>query len=97
MQAPIILLALVALAASTGATGCEPTTSPTTLDTGIGIGPRYYVAEDPHWLTCGEFGFPECGSIWIYEETNGIDGLQRDDDIIDDTCGGMIAGDTLSL
>jgi hypothetical protein len=37
-----------------------------------------------------------CGwSIWIYEETNGMAGLQRKDDFIgDDTCG-QVAGDTI--
>lgn len=32
-------------------------------------------------------------SIWIYYESNGIDGLQRHDAQVDDTCHGMIQGD----
>ena len=34
-------------------------------------------------------------SIWIYSESNGIPGLQRADEVVDDTCHGMIAGDTV--
>lgn len=34
-------------------------------------------------------------SPWIYEESNGIAGLQREDELQDDTCHGMIAGDTI--
>lgn len=30
----------------------------------------------------------------IYEESNGIDGLQRQDEVVDDTCGGVFPGDT---
>lgn len=33
-------------------------------------------------------------SIWIYYETNGIPGLQRLDWVVDDTCHGMISGDS---
>jgi hypothetical protein len=36
-------------------------------------------------------------STWVYEESNGIDGLQRGDEIVDDTCHGMIASDTIVL
>lgn len=32
---------------------------------------------------------------WIYEESNGIDGLQRRDPLEDGTCHGMIEPDTL--
>lgn len=32
-------------------------------------------------------------SIWIYYESNGIDGLQRGDSVVDDTCHGMIEAD----
>jgi hypothetical protein len=41
---------------------------------------------------------PECmHTFWIYEEANGIEGLQRGDEIVDDTCHGMIAPDRVIL
>lgn len=58
----------------------------------------YYLDKDP----CE----PDCGfSIWIYEETNGYDNLQRQDatgDQVneytqDDTCHNMIDSDTIIL
>lgn len=36
-------------------------------------------------------------SIWTYEESNGIEGLQRGDEVHDDTCGGTIESDTLAF
>jgi hypothetical protein len=52
---------------------------------GLGVGPRYYAedgAED-----CANTGL--CFfSIWVYQESNGIDGLQRGDEVVDNTCGG---------
>lgn len=91
------LLALPIIAPALAA-GCEPTTSRTDVDTGLGIdaAPRYYFVRDPcldnsdHCVSWGATGIP-----WLYQESNGIDGLQRADDIRDDTCGGQIAGDTL--
>lgn len=35
--------------------------------------------------------------VWIYEESNGIAGLQRFDGPADDTCHGMIAPDTFIM
>lgn len=32
---------------------------------------------------------------WVYEESNGIPGLQRQDEVVDDTCGGQIPGDRI--
>lgn len=34
-------------------------------------------------------------TMWIYQESNGIAGLQRSDEVHDDTCGGMIEADTI--
>jgi len=34
-------------------------------------------------------------SIWIYMESNGIPGLQRGDQVVDDTCHDMIEADTI--
>lgn len=36
-------------------------------------------------------------SIWFYQESNGMEGLQRIDEVKDDTCGGQIEGDTLAF
>lgn len=39
---------------------------------------------------------PEClFSVWVYPEANGIPGLQRADEMRDDTCHGMIDADVL--
>jgi hypothetical protein len=89
-----VVLFAAAIAASASANGCTPTTSHTTFTVHAIGGIGYYLAEDPGWLSC-EFGIPECGSIWIYEESNGMPGLQRGDEIVDDTCGGAIPGDTI--
>jgi hypothetical protein len=43
------------------------------------------------WSSCQ----PECTlDLVVYEETNGIDGLQRRDTHVDHTCGGEIPADT---
>lgn len=37
---------------------------------------------------------PQClFSVWIYQETNGMEGLQRSDPLHDDTCDGIFASD----
>lgn len=36
-------------------------------------------------------------SAWVYEESNGIVGLQRLDDQVDDTCHGRIEPDTIVM
>ncbi len=39
---------------------------------------------------------PECAySVWYYVESNFIVGLQRNDEVVDDTCGGQIEGDSI--
>ena len=59
----------------------------------IAIGENH-VVEDC-WLG-GAFGCYEYPlSLWVYEESNGIDGLQRADEMVDDTCHGSIAGDQI--
>lgn len=71
-----LALALPALGA-----GCEGTTSTTsTSQVVVGAG-GFYVAND----ICQ----PGCTfSIWIYQESNGVPGLQRGDTMRDDTCNG---------
>lgn len=95
---PVLALALALVAVPAAAEECVPTTSDPEFDsadlggTGVGLpahGPRYYVDNDP----CQ----PQClFSTWAYEESNGIDGLQRGDEVKDDTCGGMIESDGFS-
>jgi len=52
------------------------------------------IAECPpgHSPDCIRFETP---GGWIYEESNEIAGLQRDDYMVDDTCGGAVASDAL--
>lgn len=84
-------LILISLSAPALAWHCEePTTSPAEIDTCLA--PRtpscVYVDIDP----CQ----PECGPlIWVYQESNGVPGLQRGDEIVDDTCHGEIEADTI--
>lgn len=49
----------------------------------------YYVDPD------GFYSSTHMWSIWVYEESNGIPGLQREDEVVDDTCHGQIRGDTI--
>lgn len=86
----LLALATLALFLPAGAEECVPTTSEPEIDTGeTGFG-RYYVDND----VCQ---FDGCAfSVWVYQESNGIDGLQRNDEMKDDTCGGMIDSDTLA-
>jgi hypothetical protein len=96
---------LVLLAVPATAEECEPTTSEPEVDTGETAIGRYYVDNDdcqdmsnPVSVLPGG-GYGGGGgclfSVWIYQESNGIDGLQRGDEMKDDTCGGEIEMDTL--
>lgn len=72
------------------ATGCEMTTSRPEVDTTATPVGRFYIDNDP-CQPCGIILSP-----WIYEESNGIEGLQRADEVMDDTCGGRAGpGDTI--
>jgi hypothetical protein len=85
-------VALAALAfGMVGANECTPTTTDPMLTVGSSFATTLYAHED-----C--FGNRICSgifSLWIYEESNDIPGLQRGDEIIDDTCGGVIPADTI--
>lgn len=49
----------------------------------------------PGWDHDGDGDADGClFSNWFYEESNGIPGLQRGDDVVDDTCHGLIDADT---
>ena len=81
----LLLLAALGVAIPAGlAQNCRPSTSDA-----IPMGELYLVND-----VCDE----DClVSFYVYEETNGADGLQRGDDIVDDTCAGMIKSDTIVL
>lgn len=91
MRALLPLTWLLLLAPPVDASHCETHhTNPATLDTGPGLPARYYVDVD-HCDICG------WTYIVVYEESNGIPGLQRGDKIVDDTCHAAIRPDTLIL
>lgn len=84
----LLPLAIVALLPLALAEECYPSTSdPTlTLPNEAALGVRYIVSD-----MCQ----PEClFSIWLYFEDNGFEGLQRGDEVHDDTCGGAIWADS---
>lgn len=86
---PIALIALLALPAQAEHCRTWTTTDPD-VDTGIAPGVARYYFDADATSSCYDF----C-TYWIYEEANGIDGLQRGDEIRDDTCHGMIRADTI--
>lgn len=61
------IFAVVVLMASMVAGSAQANTCDATVQEAAG----FYVAVDS----------PEQGSVWIYEETNGLAGLQRDDEV----------------
>jgi hypothetical protein len=70
------------------AEGCVPTTSDALWTSCYASDQCYYGAFD----VCQ----PQClFSYWLYEESNDIPGLQRGDEVHDDTCGGVIDSDTI--
>lgn len=95
----IVLLAVLALAPVAGAHHCSaPSTSFAIEATG------YYVYDAclENAITGDDKAGQECGwwgpwAVWIYQESNGIAGLQRADEMGDDTCHGLIEGDTVVL
>ncbi|HUR70058.1 MAG TPA: hypothetical protein VM370_12505 [Candidatus Thermoplasmatota archaeon] len=92
----LLLLAIIAafLVAAPAEATCEMTTSTPEVDTGDHGPdlPRYYVDNDVIQTAGPIF------SIWVYEESNGLDGLQRGDEVVDDTCGGAAGpGDTVII
>lgn len=85
----LTLIAAVSSAASADHCSTYSTTAPElTIHAPGGVG--YYFDFD-----CGNT--PECWpfGVWLYEESNGIAGLQRDDEQRDDTCHGLIDGDLI--
>ena len=93
MYRPLLLAAtatLILLAGTTGAEHCTTwSTSQPEIDTVQFLGANgYYIDND----LCQ----PQCAfSVWFYLEANGIEGLQRGDEVVDDTCYGMIEADVI--
>jgi hypothetical protein len=90
----LVLLTAAALAFAPSGAACEASSSQPEVDTcnvaGLGIdasnGGCVYIDND----VCQ----PEClFSVWIYCESNGMEGLQRGDEVRDDTCNGAFESD----
>jgi len=80
MRAILLLLSLTLLASTLSADGCVPTTSLASVEAA-----DHYVVAD----ACAGC----LVSVWVYQESNGLPGLQRGDHVVDDTCGGQIEAD----
>lgn len=89
-HAPFLLaIGLLAALAPAQASDCATwTTSETDADAA-----GYYVINDCWHNDCAKAFF----SIWVYEEANGIPGLQRGDEVVNDTCHGQIQADKIIL
>lgn len=87
----LALAAALAIPAVAGHCATYGTAQPEADTDPAGLGtPRYYV----EFFLCD--GSPDCMfSLWVYEETNGIPGLQRGDEEVDNTCHGAIESDTI--
>ena len=91
MRAPLFAATLaLALAMPAGAEHC---TTYETADPEVDVAGQYYFDDDcVAILLCQvEIIF----SFWIYEESNGIPGLQRGDEVQDQTCHRMIQPDRI--
>lgn len=101
MRIVVFLVAFLALMNSAQGDACALTTSQTDADTGPVTGPagvRYYLVDDCFISSCSPpfSNVHVDGTFYIYEESNGVDGLQRADEVADDTCSGRAgAGDTI--
>jgi hypothetical protein len=85
----IAMLALLLVATAARAQeNCE--TEEADVDTGETPAGRYYVVNDECQPGC-------LFSVWIYQESNGVDGLQRGDDVCldDGSCCGHPESDTV--
>ena len=88
----LLLVALTLAIPATIATHhaeCVMTSSEHELDSGETPAGRFYVDNDP------DPDWSILSTLWIYQEANGIDGLQRRDEFVDDTCGHLELGDEI--
>lgn len=98
MRTLLVPFALVLALAGASAEGCTPTTTRATFTVHAYGGIGYYAYDaclDDSPRAQEECMYWGAWAVWIYQESNGIAGLQRDDEMRDDTCGGMIQGDTV--
>lgn len=92
----LIALTAIAMMVPASAADCYTTSDPevtTPAGTGPNAGGEVYVDNDNCQPVVGD---GTClFSTWIYEETNGIAGLQRDDEVKSDVagCAGTVDGD----
>lgn len=97
MRTILLILALVAIAIPVNADHCATySTYGAQYDTKIvsqALGTdRYYGADDCFPLVYCQLVLM---SFWVYQESNGIDGLQRGDEVVDNTCHGLLPADTI--
>lgn len=94
MRSAIPIILILALSIPAGADHCAGyTTSQPELDTTATPVGRYYFDH----TSCQMENCPPWGAFWVYEESNGLPGLQRGDEFHDDGCHGDIEYDTLVL
>lgn len=80
----VAFAALALVASSAAADHCEGySTSPAEVD-GFGFYVAIDICQICDWTT-----------VWVYQESNLLDGLQRGDEIVDDTCHGVIPSDRI--
>lgn len=84
----MLVISLFSLLVGASASPCQMGVSNPEVDTGPESDPRFYVDVDPSGVDGPIL------SLWVYQESNGAPGLQRDDEVVDDTCGGAFPGDT---
>lgn len=96
-----LMLAALTFAPATVSAACWSTSSPE-YDTGVATGisltggnGRYYADNDVCQAFWGGVGDQCLASTWVYEESNGLPGLQRDDDIVSDVRGCGVRGDNI--
>ena len=92
MKRALLLLAVATLAlGGAAASHCAgpSTTTPILTLHWVGGNGLYVTGDTLCWVTGG------LCATYIYEEANGIAGLQRADEVVDDTCHGLIPGDTI--
>lgn len=94
MRFPLVLLAASALLLPSAVAGhCTTWSTSVTDDTQIVV---EFPADAVFRYLVMDKCAPDClFSVWVYPEANGIAGLQRGDEMRDDTCHGMIEADVL--
>lgn len=91
---PLLTALTLGVLFTAGAQGCVPGSTPATAEAA-----GYYVyqacADGSTWEAQEECMYWGPWNVWVYEESNGIAGLQRYDEMRDDTCRGQVPGDTI--